>query len=608
MNERMIREHNLDYNEKYEVLELLGRGSMGKVDRVKVRDGKEGGSAFFPTDDNGATGGTDADRRSLMERRKHKVTYAVKTFQLDRICDDDNEDETSKKIEELGNEIDLLKSSDHPNIVKAYEVYSYRHQLHVVMEYCSGGNLYSRLPYTEKQVAKIIGRLCSAVRYMHKHGFVHRDLNFENILFESTDDDAEIKLINFGLSKKFSAEQTRGSKGFLKKGKKNNVMYEKVGSLQTMAPEVIQKEVGYTTQADMWSIGVITYMLFSEGISPFVSSTTNPYGTTKGYQEMINRTLNAEYHFGNTEIWSPLSKESISFIEQLIVKDPDCRMTAKDSLEHSWLSKQFHPSDRLPTTKTEGWVRVNLMHYHNSSALKKIALNVIAHRSSAKDILELRKLFDQYDKKNSGVISFAEFESALKEYNYSYRETKELFQGIDMNLNGYINYTEFIAASLEAHGDIEEERIAEAFDHLDSDDSGFITLENLKEFLERDSLVDEQEILEIIETYDRNNDGKISWEEFSKMFQKDRNDWIQNIKQEFPGVCGNNVYYGIEALPPPDELGRDDANNDGVEEFGNWINQVGNPYAKSISSRYQHQGLQQNELHDTTFEGCSGII
>ena len=94
-------------------------------------------------------------------------------------------------IQELQNEIDILRSMDHPNIVKAHEVYTYKKQIYLVLELCDGGDLYTRQPYSEREAAKIVAKLLSAVKYMHDHNIVHRDLKFENIMFEDNSDDAE---------------------------------------------------------------------------------------------------------------------------------------------------------------------------------------------------------------------------------------------------------------------------------------------------------------------------------------------------------------------------------------------------------------------------------
>lgn len=80
--------------------------------------------------------------------------------------------------------------------MKAYEVYTYKQQIYIILELCDGGDLYTRLPYSEKRSAGITGKLMSAVKYMHDHGIVHRDLKFENIMFENKSENAEIKVID----------------------------------------------------------------------------------------------------------------------------------------------------------------------------------------------------------------------------------------------------------------------------------------------------------------------------------------------------------------------------------------------------------------------------
>ena len=174
------------------------------------------------------------------------------------------------------------------------------------------------------------------------------------------------------------------------------------------------------------------------------------------------------------------------------------------------------------------------------------SLKVMAHKSSTKEILELRKTFDQYDSSNDGIISFEEFRLALETLDLSEDEVIGIFKSIvspcitfrvhfnqsyqkkadlctptswqDINENGHIQYTEFLAASLEASGYIEEERIAEAFDRLDADDSGYISKKNLRDFL--GNKYTPAEVEKIISMGDLNGDGKISYSEFLKMFRQ----------------------------------------------------------------------------------------
>ncbi|CAN0131420.1 unnamed protein product [Laminaria digitata] len=173
--------------------------------------------------------------------------FACKTFMVSSVP----KKKAQKRIlETLRNEIDLLRSLDHPNIVRAYESYEVGRDLHLVMELCTGGDLNAR-SYTEPQAAEVVKQILSAIRHAHDRGICHRDLKFENILWESKAPDAQIKLIDFGMSARFQEGMP---------------MNERVGTVYTMAPEVLQGE--YTKQADLWSVGCITFHLIS-GQPPF---------------------------------------------------------------------------------------------------------------------------------------------------------------------------------------------------------------------------------------------------------------------------------------------------------------------------------------------------
>ena len=139
----------------YEKLEVLGVGSMGSV--TKVQKKTTGAEGFARR------------RRKLEAAKPYPVQYALKTILLDRVSD-------PVFIAELRNEIEVLKSCDHPNIVKAIETFEYNSQISIVMELCSGGDLYTREPYTEEQARRIIRNLTSAVAYMHRCGIVHRGM------------------------------------------------------------------------------------------------------------------------------------------------------------------------------------------------------------------------------------------------------------------------------------------------------------------------------------------------------------------------------------------------------------------------------------------------
>ena len=190
MHSRMVRERKkIPVYDIYEKVALLGSGSMGYIEEVRVRPGREGGSAFRSSrQQQSSSSSTSASKpqhasivvaqsstisnssissTGLSERRKAEVHYALKSIILDRI--------STQFTKELKNEILILREMDHPNLVKAYETFDYKKQIFIVMELLNGGDLYSRSPYNEKDSAKITGKMLSAIKYMHDHGIVHRD-------------------------------------------------------------------------------------------------------------------------------------------------------------------------------------------------------------------------------------------------------------------------------------------------------------------------------------------------------------------------------------------------------------------------------------------------
>jgi len=144
---------------------------------VRVRKGKVGGSAFVRKK-RGFMGlfGKKVRTGQLEDSADHRLNsdahkYALKSIILDRV--------SPAFVKELQNEISILRSLDHPNIVRLHEVYSYRSAIYLVLDLCDGGDLYARSPYSEREAARILEDLLSAVVYMHDHGVVHRDLKFE---------------------------------------------------------------------------------------------------------------------------------------------------------------------------------------------------------------------------------------------------------------------------------------------------------------------------------------------------------------------------------------------------------------------------------------------
>lgn len=481
----------------YDVVKVLGEGSMGSVSCVKKRTSAVGGSAYrIAKKGLWGIGGFIHKKKVPADVKKSAESklYALKSIILSRV--------STEFLDELRNEIAILKSLDHPNIVKAYEVYETKVNIYLLLEHCSGGDLYARIPYSEKASAKIVGKLLSALSHMHRHNIIHRDIKFENIMFESKDPDAEIKLIDFGLSKSYSPQ--------------NKYMSEGVGTIYTMAPQVLRGV--YTSQADLWSSGVVAYMLLSN-TKPF-------YG--KKRRHVVSKILQGNYNF-YSKIWNKRSDESKAFVRSLICVDPKKRLTADKALEHPWLDREFPLSDRVPEDKLLDSVHESIAAYAEVSEFKKMALMVIAHQSSTEEIMALRKAFDAYDANNGGTITFEEFKAAMQKSNtqYSNEDMEKMFKSVDIGHDNEIYYLEFLAATLEVHGRITEERLAEAFDRIDSDDTGFISRSNLKDILGSDFSA--EKVDSFISSADADGDDKISFEEFMNFFNQDRREQVKEL-------------------------------------------------------------------------------
>ncbi|GKY91060.1 hypothetical protein MPSEU_000078800 [Mayamaea pseudoterrestris] len=470
-----------DVFRKYEIIELLGQGSMGSVSKVRTKSDKIGGSAFRLEETRGPFG--------LLRKRKKRseqsielsstYEYALKSIILDRL--------SSTFLDELKNEITILRSLDHPNIVRLHEVYTYKKQIFMVLDLCSGGDLYCRCPYSERQAARYTAQLVSAVCYMHDNGVVHRDLKWENIMFDGP---STLKVIDFGLSKKFDGRP--------------KLMRDRVGTIYSMAPQVLQGI--YSEKADLWSLGVIAFMMLGSR-KPFYSQSR---------RQMVDFIMRAHYSFTG-EIWDCISDTGKDFVSKLLIVDPKERMDANMALSHPWLVNREHWHDEKPSEQLLRKLDDSLHGYRYVSSLKKLALNVIAHRSTSEQIVELSRTFEAFDKNRNGIVTFEEFKMALERSALSDEVLKEVFDSVDINKDGHLRYTEFLAATVEAHGHISEDRIADAFDRLDSDGTGFISKKNLQEILGEDC---NDEIEAIICSADENKDGKISYKEFLKAFRQ----------------------------------------------------------------------------------------
>ena len=247
---------------------------------------------------------------SLVKLGINKITkekVAVKIMNKEKM--------NTTRLESARTEIEIMKICQHPNIIHFIDSYETEDRIYIFMEYCEGGTLYNFLKernfiLNEDMAVNLVHKICMAVYYFHSFGITHRDLKPENILMTSTDDNADIKILDFGLSKIIGP---------------NEKCSEPYGTIIYCAPEIIL-DYPYTKNVDSWSIGVITYIMlfgnlpfFDKNRARLVRSITRDTPPFRG----MNR----------------VSEEARNFVQRLLVKDQNKRMNIKEALEHKWFLK-----------------------------------------------------------------------------------------------------------------------------------------------------------------------------------------------------------------------------------------------------------------------------
>jgi calcium-dependent protein kinase len=417
-----------------------------------------------------------------------------------------NETKNNKKIdEEINMEVDLLKKLDHPFIVKIFEFFNTENNYYLVTEYCKEGELFDQLikeaPYKEEKAAYIMYQIFSAVNYCHSLNILHRDLKPENILIEREEENGpKIKIIDFGCAK------------ILSKNKKEKCI---IGSSYYMAPEVLLRN--YTEKCDLWSCGVILYILLSAR-PPFKGNND---------QEIYDRIRIGKYDL-ETKIWENVSPIAKNLIKNLLEKNADIRITAEEAMQHKWF-RMLKIRDKLNNIPKEKILRMleNLKAFSPGKILKRIALAYLVHNNPQnEEVIDAYKLFNLIDKNSNGKISKLELKNGMTEFTdfdekESHLFTNQIFNKIDGDNNGFIEYEEFVRSCIDEEKFLNEEVIKFSFNFFDKDRDGQITAEEIKntfaKSFKKEVINYDESIFNIIKEVDLNNDQKINYEEFKEM-------------------------------------------------------------------------------------------
>lgn len=442
-----------------------------------------------------------------VQHRQTGVQYAMKSFRVGKGKDQGKD--------QLRNEIAIMSQLDHPNIVRLVEAFYTDTHVHLIMELCSGGELYQHLidhnRYNEREAKRFVRKILLATAYLHMNGVVHGDLKLENILFDGSADgteaEAELKVCDFGLSQ------------HLEPGRHLHAL---AGTPYYMAPEVLDGD--YEEKCDVWSIGVIAYMLLS-GTPPFPGNSQD---------EIFDRVRTGEVDMTGRrwELISPAAKE---FITAMLQVNPTNRPSCAQCLEHPWMTTDSEEYDATHEPVLDNVVN-NLMQFIQFSALKRLALEVVSFTLAPDQVRAMRTEFLKFDVNSTGVITVNEFRQALSGMQgLSAGDIDDVFNKIDIDHSGQISWHEFLAAAIDTSS-ISECHLKEAFAHLDTERNGKITKQDIINIMGED-----MNATEVDEMFDelKTKNGKEAL---------DCSDFIK--------ICRTNSYRGVGPTSPVASLRR----------------------------------------------------
>jgi len=379
--------------------------------------------------------------------------FAIKSLELNSL--------TEGKQSELKQEAQVMLCTDHPHIAQLCDVYESDHQLHFVMECLEGGELYDRViqkgKLPEHESADAIRQMLLVLAYLHGRGIVHRDVKLENFLFDEPNGD-HLKLVDFGLSAFYRAGDAQ--------------LQSKCGTIDYVAPEVLKG--GYTSQCDMWSLGVVAFILLSGGM---------PFNGKHG--DARRRIMQGSYNM-REEKWAPISQQGRNFVRSLLDMNSARRLTAQSALMHPWIENTGSAGGAI-----ESSILDSLRAFPLLPRFRRCCLSVLSWSLSRNDHSQLREAFLAMDTHGRGVITAEELRTALvDQFGAQENEVIEILASVQslrgggnhsyVDCNSEIRYSEFLAAMVPSKVALNDDLLQLSFRRFDDCGSGRITPHDLR--------------------------------------------------------------------------------------------------------------------------------
>ncbi|XLR50370.1 hypothetical protein S83_001042 [Arachis hypogaea] len=423
----------------------------------------------------------------------------------------------------LTNEILVMRKivenvSPHPNVVDLYDVYEDSNGVHLVLELCSGGELFDRIVaqdrYSETEAATVIRQIAAGLEAIHKANIVHRDLKPENCLFLDKRKDSPLKIMDFGLS---SVEEF------------TDPVVGLFGSIDYVSPEALSQGK-ITAKSDMWSLGVILYILLS-GYPPFIAQ------SNRQKQQMI---MNGNFSFYE-KTWKGISQSAKQLISSLLTVDPIRRPSAQELLSHPWVIGDVAKDDQMDPEIVSRLQSFNARCKLRAAAIASVWSTTVFLRTK-----KLKSLIGSYDlteeeienlrihfKKicgNGDNATLSKFEEVLKAINMPslIPLAPRIFDLFDNNRDGTVDMREILCGLSSLKNSKGDDALRLCFQMYDADRSGCITKEEVASMLRAlpddclpVDITEPGKLDEIFDRMDANSDGKVTFEEFKAAMQRD---------------------------------------------------------------------------------------
>lgn len=377
-----------------------------------------------------------------------------------------------KSAVEQGNSIDMLlkdfhilKKLSHPNIIEVYEYYIDDDHISIVSQYCSGGELFDLIiqqnKFTEATAAGYFIQILSAIVYCHERNLVHCDLKPENIVIAEKGG-SELKVIDFG------------NAAFIN----NNKLTSKFGTVYYIAPEVLMGS--YDEKCDVWSLGVILYILLS-GRPPFGGNSD---------REILINVRQGQVKFP-AERWKNTSEQAIDLITKMLNKDPEKRISSKAAMAHPWVQEQIHPTTAIDMPLTKESIRA-LKDFNAGTKLQEAILYYITINLSSNDEMnDLTQKFMSLDQDRDGQISVRDLRKTLEDMGKDPQVCNSIIAKILGSLEEteedkvQISFDKFLVVMSTRAKFMNEERLKAAFGMFDADKDDRVSIKEFMSILNR---------------------------------------------------------------------------------------------------------------------------